>query len=264
MTHTFLDDIERRRVFDLAQPMHAAMPQRRSHAKFFLALFRRHGDSVRSSGLTFANETLSLSGHSGTHMDALAHASLRGRLHGGAPTETAQSPEGMRTKGIETASLLVARFVIYDLARKHRGPLPPGYAIAADELRSMSTDMELMPSIGDVALVRTGWGALWGDPVRYEGKHGGIPGIDLSAAEWFGELGVRAIGADNFAVEVESEKASDLHVHAHCLVERGIYLLENLFLEELGAASAYQGLLIAAPLKIVGATASPIRPIAIV
>jgi kynurenine formamidase len=52
-------------------------------------------------------------------------------------------------------------------------------------------------------------------------------------------------------------------VHVHLLVESGIHIIEALNLEELAAEHVYEFLFIAIPLKIRGATGSPIRPVAI-
>ncbi len=43
----------------------------------------------------------------------------------------------------------------------------------------------------------------------------------------------------------------------------GIYIVENLYLEELAAAGEHRTLFICTPLKLSGATGSPVRPIAI-
>jgi hypothetical protein len=43
----------------------------------------------------------------------------------------------------------------------------------------------------------------------------------------------------------------------------GIYIIENLKLGELAAAGAYEFEFVCAPLKLVGATGSPVRPVAI-
>lgn len=240
------------------------MPQRATHPRYTFSLVRRHGDATRESGLSTANELLVLCGHSGTHLDALSHASVRGRLHGGRRADDVESHEGMRAFGVETVAPLVARFVLFDLATETGGPpLPPGHAVTARDLGTLAAKGGLLPARGDVALVRTGWGSLWDRPRRYEGEEGGIAGIDASAAEWLAEHGVVAIGADNLTVEVEAPGAKDLPVHAFCLVERAIYLLENLFLEELARVGAREGLFVAAPLKLVGATGAPVRPIAI-
>lgn len=240
------------------------MPQRATHPRYEFTLVRRHGDVTRESGLSTANELVVLCGHSGTHLDALSHASVRGKLHGDRDAAAVESHEGMRELGVERVTPLVARFVLFDLATETGGPpLPPAHAVRGRDLATVAAKAGVTPARGDVALVRTGWGALWDEPRRYEGAEGGIAGIDLSAAEWLADHGIVAIGADNMTVEVEPPDAKDLPVHAFCLVRRGIYLLENLFLEELARAGAREGLFVAAPLKLVGATGAPVRPIAI-
>ena len=47
------------------------------------------------------------------------------------------------------------------------------------------------------------------------------------------------------------------------LVQHGIYIIENLNLEELAQDKCYEFTLIVLPLKIQGATGSPVRPIAV-
>ena len=49
-------------------------------------------------------------------------------------------------------------------------------------------------------------------------------------------------------------------VHVHLLVESGIHIIECLNLEELAAARVAEFLFVALPLKIRGATGSPVRP----
>jgi kynurenine formamidase len=48
------------------------------------------------------------------------------------------------------------------------------------------------------------------------------------------------------------------------LVENGIHIIEVLDLEELAAAGVHEFLFICSPLKLVGATGSPVRPLALV
>jgi kynurenine formamidase len=240
------------------------MPQRQTHPRYQFAIVRRHGDVVRESGLSTANELVVLCGHSGTHLDALSHASVRGKLHRGLATKDVESHEGMRALGVETVDALVRRFLFFDVATQTGGPpLPPGHPITGRDLATIAAKSGMQPERGDIALVRTGWGALWDRPSRYEGAEGGIAGIDLTAAEWLADHGIAAIGADNMTVEVEPRDPKDLPVHGFCLVERGVYLIENLQLEGLARANVLEGLLVCAPLKIVGATGSPLRPVAI-
>jgi len=52
--------------------------------------------------------------------------------------------------------------------------------------------------------------------------------------------------------------------HLILLARRGIYIVENLNLEELAAAAHHRFDFLCTPLKFIGATGSPVRPLAIV
>jgi kynurenine formamidase len=55
-----------------------------------------------------------------------------------------------------------------------------------------------------------------------------------------------------------------LPVHRLLLVEYGVHIIEVMNLSELAAASVHEFLFVLAPLKIVGGTGSPVRPLAVV
>ena len=50
--------------------------------------------------------------------------------------------------------------------------------------------------------------------------------------------------------------------HLILLARRGVYIMENLTLEELAAAGHHEFEFVCLPLKLVGATGSPVRPVA--
>lgn len=52
--------------------------------------------------------------------------------------------------------------------------------------------------------------------------------------------------------------------HLILLARRGIYIIENLVLEELAAAGHHRFQFICTPLELVGATGSPVRSLAVV
>ena len=73
-----------------------------------------------------------------------------------------------------------------------------------------------------------------------------------------------AVGSDTSGFETrELVNGRPNTVHIHLLLERGIYIMEWLYLESLAAAKAFEFLFIALPLKIQGATGSWIRPVCI-
>ncbi len=127
-------------VFDLAQPLAAETPHSPNHPPFRMALMRRHGDMVREDGSSAASELISTGGHTGTHVDALAHVSHRGDLHGGHPADEAQRGGRFSMLGVDTIEPMVCRGVLLDVAGL-RGVdvLPGGYGITAGGSRSRRT-----------------------------------------------------------------------------------------------------------------------------
>ena len=102
----------------------------------------------------------------------------------------------------------------------------------------------------------------WNDPAFLDLENG-QPGITADCAEWLAETGVYLGGADTMTFEFIPAGDERLPVHGILLVDHGIHILENADLESLAAAGVYEFLFVMSPLKIVGATASPVRPIAI-
>ena len=89
-------------------------------------------------------------------------------------------------------------------------------------------------------------------------------GIDKSAAEWLAAKDIVAVGCDNAAVEVIPFDGNDfLGVHKILLVDRGIYMLEFLDFGAMAADRCYEGFMTVSPLKVTGATGSPINPVVI-
>jgi len=92
-------------------------------------------------------------------------------------------------------------------------------------------------------------------------------GVAKSGTLWAAERGVAAVGADNMAFDVMGPADPELNVtlpaHILLLVRAGIPIIENLNLEELAAANVTEFVFICLPLKMRGATGSPVRPIAI-
>ncbi len=254
-------------VFDLAQPLAAETPHSPNHPPFRMSLMRRHGDMVREDGSSAANELFVTGGHTGTHVDALAHVSYRGELHGGVSAEDAQRGGRFKSHGIDAMPPMVCRGVLLDVAGLHgTDVLPGGYGITADDLSTTArkTGVEIHP--GNVALIHSGWSANFGDADTFLGHDTGVPGPTEEAARWLADHGVRATGAETIAYERIKPEVGHalLPVHRLLLVERGIHIIEVMNLAELAAAGVSEFLFVLAPLKIVGGTGSPVRPLAVV
>jgi kynurenine formamidase len=254
-------------VYDLARPLEAGVPTIPHHASFRMAMLRRHGDLRRADGGSGANELISLGGHTGTHIDALCHMSHDGRMYGG--RDAAQAMEGGRfaALGVEEIAPVLCRGVLLDVPRAlGLDTLPAARRVTADdlELACRAGGVDVRP--GDAVLVRTGWPVgRFDDPPAYLGWESGVPGPDESAARWLAARGVRVTGADTIAYEwlPEGEGHASLPVHRILLVEHGIPMIEVMELERIAADGLGVFLFVAAPLRLVGATGSPLRPLAL-
>ncbi len=254
------------RVVDLAQPMRRGMPQSANHPPFQMSLVRRHGDMVRVDGGSAANEIIVTGGHVGTHIDALAHVSHNGLLYGGLEASAVQSNEGFAALGIDTFTPFVGRGVLLDIARVHGvDVLPGGYEITVADLEAAQDLIEVEVGAGDAVLIGTGWSRLWNDHAAFIGQRSGVPGPGEAAARWLADRRIRLTGAETIAYEAIAPAAghSTLPVHRILLVESGINLIETMRLSELLDAKAGAFLFVLAPLRLVGATGSPVRPLAL-
>jgi kynurenine formamidase len=265
---TLLDAIRRgTAVYDLGQPLQAGIPCSPNHPGFKMALQRRHGDMVRPDGGSAANELIVTGGHVGTHIDALCHASHEGKLFGGHDAEAAQRGGRFSVHGVETIEPMICRGVLLDVAAAHGvDVLPAGYGITAEDLQQTATDAGAEPASGDVALIRTGWARHWTAPETYLGAESGVPGVAEDGARWLAERGVRAAGADTTAFEQIAAGVGHrvLPVHRVLLVEHGVHIIEHCNLESLAPTRISEFVFALAPLKLVGATGSPVRPLAVV
>jgi kynurenine formamidase len=243
-----LEALRGARIVDLAQPYYPGMPHWPTHPPFAAARTKEHGDFVLPGGASSSAELIALGTHTGTHIDALCHFSRDGRLHRGLDA---------RALGVDTVPPIVARGLLYDAAPG--GELGEDAGIAAAQLEAaLAADG---PREGDVVLIRTGWGRRWRDARSFlNGQR--QPGLLLDAAQWLSARGVRAVGADNVALE--RIPSPEMPVHVHLLVEAGVHILECLNLEALAEAGAREFVFVAAPLRIEGATGAPVRPFALV
>jgi kynurenine formamidase len=257
------------RVYDLEQPRFAGMPIHPAHRPgYFYALHRRHQDGwipQKHGPRTGASGVLTMMEHSGTHIDALCHQACDLRMYGDVPVVGTETTAGFRQLGVETVPPLLRRGVLLDVAGwKSQDRLPAGYGVTAEDLSGCAAAQGVEVARGDVLVVRTGFGSLWADETAYMEA----AGVSKSGTLWAADRGVVAVGADNMAWDAPGERDPDtgafLFAHMYLLPKKGIYIIENLNLEELARDRYYTFGFIGIPLKFRGATGSPLRPLALV
>ena len=253
-------------VLRLAQLLSAKtpVPAHRCGLQHFMG--RDGGDyaagAKRPGGFQFAEDTVVMPLHIGTHVDALCHAWYDDKLYNGYLGDSLRSTTGAMRLGIEKMPPLVTRGVLLDLVRLKGRVLHPGESIGRADLEAAATAAGIRPERGDAVLLRTGW--LEAQKGVKQVDFNIEPGIDVEAGLWLAQAEVAMIGADNFAVEVLPFPEGKVFPVHQCLIrDYGIALLEGLMLDPLVASGRHEFMFVASPLPIVGATGSPLAPVVI-
>ena len=223
---------------------------------------------LNDANLGYMAEYLMCTSHSGAHIDALAHMTVGEDMHwyGGATADANLTDHGPNFGDAAAMPPMFTRGVLID-APAYRGVphLTAGEPIDAAEMEDICKAQGVEVRQWDVVLIRTGYMSLWPDFERMMANK--TAGPDISAARWLLERGVVATGTDTETYEVQpapdpGPTGNPQPVHTLLLIDNGIYLMESLDLEELAREKVYEFAFIALPLKIRGATASMVDPVA--
>jgi kynurenine formamidase len=249
------------RVYDLGLEIHEGIPP--GPATPFSMAFRvtPEGTGVGES-YQYTAEVIHANLHCSTHLDALIHVQAEGRIYGGGLASEWRDDRGWKRNGAETVAPIVGRCLVLDVARQRGAPaLPDGYEITPDDLRAACDAGGLAVRAGDIILVRTG--KIRDFFANAPGYGAAEPGVGPAAAIWLYEQGMAVLGTDTTGTEPLPFRDAARTTHRAMLVERGVHLIENLYLDEIAADGVAEALFVCLPLKITGATGSWVRPVAI-
>jgi arylformamidase len=173
----------------------------------------------------YDSEVMSMSTHTGTHMDAPSHFS-----------------PGMKAIDKIPAARLACEAVLVK-ARKKAGQVINVSDIEGEEIRA-----------GDAVVFATGW------EKRYAGKDymTANPGLSKSAAKYLVRKKVGLVGIDGPSVDSGHDAKFSAH---NILLPAGVLAVENLC--NLERIKKKRFTLVVAPLKLAGATGSPVRALAL-
>ncbi|MEP1033056.1 cyclase family protein [Ekhidna sp.] len=219
------------------------------------------GDAMNRK-VSYTGDAISMYTHMGTHIDALNHFGLNGKIWNGFTPEEHLGDKGWKKTGAETIPPIIARGVMIDV-KSAKGTLPDNYRITAIDLQDALKKQQVGLEPGDVVLIRTGQAEFYQDADHYLDNY---PGISLDAVKWLVEdQGIMFLGADNLSFEAFPPEQEDnwVPVHTYLLAEKGVMFIEQMYLEELAQDQIYEFAFVAASLKLKGASGSPMRPLAI-
>jgi kynurenine formamidase len=179
---------------------------------------------------------ISLSSHTGTHIDAPSHFFADGKTIDQIPLSTLTGPA-----------------VVVDLTTRKQ-------QLKARQMIEWGDIQEYAPQMrqGIILVLRTGWSQYWGTPKYYD-----HPFLSREAAKRVLELGVRVLGVDTLNPdETPYDGAGGTHgfgVHQEILGAGGV-IAENL--TNLQALGDGQSIISLIPLNLVGSDGSPVRAFA--
>ncbi len=206
--------------------------------------------------------------HTGAHLDALAHQTVgpNDQWYNGFSAADYLSDFGPTKADISTTPPIITRGVLLDIPRV-RGVerMATGEAVTVDDMRRAldAQGVELQP--GDTVLIRTGLMSAWPDIPKTNATDGAGP--NLEAARWLVEThGAVVLASDTSVLEQIPSAVEGVPqpVHIYLLIENGVHIGEYFYLENLARDQVYEFACIILPLKLQGATASMVRPIAVI
>ncbi len=175
----------------------------------------------------YSSEVMFLSTHTGTHIDAPSHF----------------IPDSRTIDKIKV-SRFVSRSILIKIPKK------------ADQQITLNDIINCKIHANDTVVFATGW------EKRFKNDNYMInnPGLSLDAAEYLVSNRVNAVAIDGPSIDRGVDNNFNIH---SALLSNDIPIIENLCnLEELSSVKSFT--LIVNPLKLVGASGSPVRAIALV
>ena len=223
-----------------------------------------------SGSLSFAKDYVGLDYHNEghSHIDAFSHVAFDGLLFDGKPDRSV-TELGAQLGAIDVLKDgLVSRGVLLDVARTRGIPwVEPGDHVFREDLEAAEREQGVSVDVGDVLLVRTGHARRLAECEPWDTAKA-KSGLHPTTASFLAERQVAALGSDgNNDTAPSTTEGIGFPMHVLALNAMGVHLFDYLQLEGVSghcqAIGHWEFLFVAAPLRIVGGTGSPLNPTAI-
>jgi kynurenine formamidase len=249
----------------LAQPLATSPGLKNSPPVVHTVHKRQYG---HPSGAGEAGDTVTATWHHPlmTHLDALCHVWDGNGMWNGRDPEVEITPDGSRWGGIqEWKDGFICRGLMFDVPR-HRGEpyVTQDHPVHGAELREIAAARGIEPRPGDALVVFSGRAAYERDngPMQAERR----PGLHASCLPVVRDSDCSVLIWDMEDLTPSGYDAAAWSVHG-VLYAYGVALVDAVVLEPLAEQCRHEGrdefLLLALPLVINGATASPVNPVAV-
>lgn len=235
----------------------------------------RSGDAIDTTGVQGYEAChdfvgTSVHGMGLTHIDALCHMFVRGRMFNGLGPEHVLSTGALRNTILDSAEGIVGRGVLLDVpAVRGVEHLDGGELVLLADLEAAERAAGLEVGPGDLLLVGTGRDVRRAAAGGIDPVGDGLAGLHPECLPWLRERDVAVLGCDGISDVLPGAgiEGWPFPIHQIGITAIGLHLIDNLRLDELTAACREHGrwefLLTIASLRIAGGTGSPVNPIAL-
>lgn len=214
------------RVVDLSQTIHPRMQVFPAYPHPSTVLW------TKRETYGFEAEAIFMVTHTGTHVDAPYHF----------------DPKGIKVDEV-SLERLVGEGLILDMT--HKGAKE---YITSSDIKLAESKQGVEVKEGHIVIIRTGWDSNLGKD-EYLTSY---PGVSRDGAEYLLRRRISALGVDTPNPDHPDDPSFPVH---NVLLPNGILIIENL--TNLGSLNKYRFTFVGVPLRIKGASGSPIRAIAI-
>src|SRR5688572_11545852 len=123
---------------------------------------------VMNKKVSYTADAISMFTHTGTHIDALNHFGLDGKIWNGFSAEKELGDKGWKKAGAEKIPPVIARGIMIDVAAyKGKLVLDKNYRITVADLKGALAMQKMEAAPGDVVLIRTGQAAFYVEANKY-------------------------------------------------------------------------------------------------
>ncbi|MDA8654540.1 cyclase family protein [Alphaproteobacteria bacterium] len=199
----------------------------------------------------------------GSQIDGLGHFGRAHKYYNEFSAADVVAPNGLKKFGTDKLPGIVTRGLVLDMTKHFKKtPVPAGTAYTKEDIKAAEKAQGVKITKGDVVLFHSGYMTATKD---IKTLVPGEPGLGVSGAEYLSQLGVVAVGADSWALEVLPSEDPNLAfpVHQILLVKYGVYILENMVTQELVDDGVSEFMFVLGVPKLEGSVQAIINPLAI-
>ena len=167
------------------------------------------GATLGADKLVSNDDTVVTSVGIGSQLDGFGHIGKEHKYYNETPAAEVVSPDGLLKFGTHALPGFVTRGVLLDMTKIFgQDPLPVGTAYTEADIKAAKRQGVSITK-GDVVLFHSGFMKANENATTLSP---GEPGLGISGAHYLAELGVVAVGADTWALEVLAERRPQSHI----------------------------------------------------